>query len=84
MLSPIEIGAASTAGFGALTMLWGNIRGVFARLESLIIVKANLSGHVADDVMDYFWTYFKSSSFGERKFSTENRFIRPKNRLGRV
>jgi hypothetical protein len=84
MLSPLEIGAASTAGFGALTMLWGNIKGVFARLESLIIVKAQLSGYVSDHVMDYCWANFKSSPLGIRRFCAQDRFIRPKNRFGRV
>lgn len=84
MLSPIELGAVATAGLGSVSMLWGNIRGIFARLESLIIVKAELPGYSGSDFMDYCWAHFKASSFGVRQFSSENRFIRPKNRLGRV
>jgi ATPase family associated with various cellular activities (AAA) len=83
-LNPTEIGVMLTAGFGAVTMLWGNIKGIFARLESLIIVKAQLPGFAGEDFMDYCWAHFKSSEFGVRKFSTKEFFIRPKNRTGKV
>src|ERR1700688_1693821 len=84
MLSPVELGAMATAGFGGLTMLWGNIRGIFARMESFIIIKAQLSGNMRDDFMNYCWCHFKSSPLGLRQFDANNYFIRPKNRLGRV
>jgi len=85
MLSPLEIGAASTAGFGALTMVWGNIKGVFARLESFVIVKAELFGsNMKDNFMDYCWANFKSSPLGIRRFQSGDYFIRSKNRWGSV
>lgn len=84
MLSPIEIGAVATAGLGSITMLWGNIKGTFARLESLIIVKAKLSPEMSNDFMDYSWAHFKQSPFGIRIFDAGIFFIRSKNRLGRL
>lgn len=84
MLSPVELGAMATAGLGGITMMWGNIRGVFSRLESLVIVKAELRGNAVDDFMNYSWIHFKMSPIGVRKFDSRNHFIRPKNRFGRV
>lgn len=84
MLSPVEIGAMATAGLGGVSMAWGNIRGIFARFESLFIVKAELTGYARDDFMDYCWRHFKSSPLGIRRFHSNDLFIRPKNRFGRV
>jgi hypothetical protein len=84
MLSPLELGAITTAGLSGVTMAWGNIKGVFARVESLIIVKAELESDMSRDFMDYCWVHFKPSLFGIRKFESDDHFIRPKNRLGRV
>lgn len=84
MLSPTEIGVAATAGLGGLTMVWGNIKGIFARLESLIIVKAELTGLMAPDFVDYCWKNFNASPLGIRRFNSNHYFIRPKNRSGLV
>lgn len=84
MLSPMELSVAATAGLGGLTMAWGNIKSIFARLESMVIVKAELPGYSGDDFTDYCWAYFKSSSFGVRRFNSQDLFIRPKNRFGRI
>ena len=84
MLSPIELGAMATAGLGGVTMLWGNIRGIFARLESLVVVKVELDGNIQANFMDYCWIHFKSSPIGVRKFASQSYFIRPKNRTGEV
>lgn len=84
MLSPIELGAVATAGLGSVTMLWGNIRGIFARVESLIIVKVELTSPLANDFMDYCFTHYKTSPIGLRKFYSDSHFIKPKNRYGKV
>lgn len=84
MLNPSELGLAITAGFGGLTMMWGNIKGIFARLESLVIVKAHLQGNTSDDFIDYCWKKFRPSKLGVRKFYSSSFFIRSKNRQGRV
>lgn len=84
MLSPAEMMVAGTAGVGGLTMVWGNIKGIFSRLESLIIVSCDLDGYILEDFMDYAWDNFKFSRFGERKFKSQDEFIRPKSRIGRV
>jgi len=85
MLSPIELGAIGTAGLGGVTMFWSNVRGVFARFESLLIVSVELDGgYILEDFMDYLWENFKFSRFGSRKFKAQDEFIRPKNRIGRV
>ena len=84
MLSPIEMGALATASLGSVTMLWGNIKGIFARIESLVIVKTELAGNMESDFLDYAWNHFKASPFGVRKFYSGDEFIRPKNRTGRV
>ena len=84
MLTPVEMSVAATAAFSGITMLWGNIRGIFARVESIFIVKTTLSGNVKDDFMDYAWANYKNSYFGVRTFASGDYFIRPKNRTGRV
>lgn len=84
MLSPVEIGALCTASFGSVALIWGNIKGVFARVESLVIVKFTVVGNVQNDIMDYLWANFKASTFGVRAFGSDDKFIKPKNRFGRV
>ncbi len=84
MLSPLEIGAGLTAGFGGAAMMWGNIKGVFARFESLFIVKAELFANMGESFLEYASIEFKSSPFGVKKFYCGDYFIRPKNRVGRV
>lgn len=84
MLSPVELGAMATAGLGGFTMLWGNIRGIFARVESLIIVKVELTHPLSADFMDYCFTHYKTSPVGLRKFYSDSHFIKPKNRYGKV
>lgn len=84
MLSPVEMGAMATAGFGGITMLWGNIKGIFARIESLVIVKIDIQGNMASDFLDYCWHNFKYSPLGVRRFHSGDYFVRSKNRLGRV
>lgn len=83
-MTHLELGALATAGFGSLTMLWSNVKGFFIRLESIFIVKAELSGYSSDDFMDYCWRHFKPSPLGVRKFASMDMFIRSKNRFGRV
>ena len=84
MLNPIELGALGTASIGGISMFWNNIKGIFARFESIFIVKAELSGYAAEDFMSYCWKHFKPSFLGIRKFQAMDLFIRPKNRFGRV
>ena len=78
------MGAMVTAGVGGATMAWGNLRSIFSRLESLVIVKAELSGNMKNHFMDYCWKHFKSSPFGVRRFYAGDYFIKTKNRFGRV
>lgn len=84
MLSPTELAVAASASLGGIGLLWGNIKGIFARIESLIIVKTELAGNMEDDFLDYAWAHFKSSPLGVRKFYSSDEFIRPKNRVGRI
>ena len=85
MLSPIEIGAMATAGIGGVSMFWNNLKGMFTRVESLVIVSIEIDGgYLQEDFMDYLWENFKFSKFGKRKFKAQDEFIRPKNRIGRV
>ena len=84
MLTPVELGTVAAASLGGLTMAWGNIKGVFARFESLFIVKAQLQGNMSYDFMNYCWAKFKVSPIGVRQFHAGDYFVRPKNRLGRV
>lgn len=85
MLSPVELGAVGTAGLGGITMFWNNLKGIFTRVQSAFIVTVQLDGgYILEDFMDYAWNNFKFSRFGERKFNSQDIFVRPKNRVGRV
>lgn len=84
MLSPLEMAAGITAGISGAGLVFGNIKGIFARIESVVIVKANLTGNSHNDFLDYCWDNFKSSRFGVRKYDTNRFFIKPKNRYGRI
>jgi hypothetical protein len=84
-MTSLELGAMCTAGVSGVAMAWSNIKGIFARLESLIIVKAELNGsNMKDNFMDYCWARFRSSPLGVRRFQSGDYFIRPKNRWGTV
>lgn len=83
-MTHLELGAMATAGLGGVTMAWNNIKGVFARFESLFVVKVELDGYAQENFMDYCWTHFKVSPLGIRKFYSMDLFVRPKNRVGRV
>ena len=66
MLSPVELGTVAAASLGGLTMAWGNIKGVFARFESLFIVKAQLQGNMSYDFMNYCWAKLEITLFAQK------------------
>ena len=76
--------AMLTAGFGGLTMFWGQVKGFFDRISSFVIVTVDLQSNAGDMFMQYAWKNFKRSSAAQRRFTAYTQFIRPHGRYGMV
>lgn len=74
--------------FGVLGVLattigvfWSNVRGMFARVSSFVIVQTVIdSGYAGQAFTDYCWRHLKPSRFGIRTFSGLREFYKPGNR----
>lgn len=67
-----------TALGASFTMLWGQIRGFFARLSSFFYVTFDLDGGwVEEDFTRYLYQNFRSSPFGRKRYSATKNYIRP-------
>jgi hypothetical protein len=84
-MTPIEIGAIATAGFGAVTGFWGQIRGMFSRFESLFIAEAIItSTDLNFMICTYLKQNYKKSRTGVRNFYSDSAFLKPLKRVARI
>lgn len=74
-----------TAGFAAVTALWGQLQAIFARISSHIVVTVDVdTGSATENVAGYLWDRYRRSPFGVRRFTMMSTFIKPSNRFGVV
>jgi hypothetical protein len=73
----------SAAASGAM-MFWGQVKGFFDRISSLVVVTVDLQYTAGDMFMQYAWRNFRRSSAAQRRFTAFTQFIRPQSRYGMV
>jgi hypothetical protein len=72
------------AAITGVTAFWGQIQGMFARIRSYVIVSAHLNTNLSDYVMVYLRAHGRKSPLGDRRFYSNNCYIRPLQRYGQV
>jgi hypothetical protein len=74
--------AGMFAGFGAIGLMWSQVKQFLSRVTSLLIVSVELNGQAETAFMAYAWNNMRCSRFGDRRFTSGDIFIRPKDRQG--
>lgn len=65
---------------GLLVALWSRLRGILNRFISMFIVTVKVEHEMAPALSLYCWENLKRSPFGNRSYSTEREYVRPKKR----
>lgn len=78
------ITAGAGIGLGSLTLFWNQAKELFVRFYSIFVVSVEVVGDADNAMLSYLWNNFKVSRLGDRRFTGLSRFIRSKNRYGRV
>lgn len=71
--------------FGALGAILSQLRAIYDRVSSFVIVRVHIDpGFAQEAVMTHLWKNFKYSRFGNRTFTGRSYYVRPKMRTGIV